>query len=138
MTTNQPRANNLDDKRKVTLTSEYLSIIPELLAAMPDDVPNLALTSHLVPLDLPSQSVAYWSDRPGVRYGVTSRGMLDMVRADRVLLRQYLTTNIPCHMSKRAISFQESPESVTVRFEDGTSATGTILVGADGTNSAGK
>ncbi|KAK7721283.1 hypothetical protein SLS64_001579 [Diaporthe eres] len=40
-------------------------------------------------------------------------------------------------MSKRAISFEESPESVTVRFEDGTSATGTILVGADGANSSG-
>lgn len=105
---------------------------------MPDDVPNLALTSHLVPLDLPSQSTVYLPDRPGVRYGVTSRGTLDMVRADRVLLRQYLTTNIPCHMSKRAISFEESPESVTVRFEDGTSATGTILVGADGASSGRK
>lgn len=105
---------------------------------MPDDVPNLALTSHLVPLDLPSQSVVYWSDRPGVRYGVTSRGLTDMVRSDRALLRQFLTTNIPCRMSKHAVSFEESSESVTVRFEDGTSATGTMLVGADGASSARK
>lgn len=102
---------------------------------MPDDVPDLALTNHLLPLDLPSQSVVYWEDRPGVRYGVTSRGLKDMVRADRVLLRKFLATKIPCHMSKRAVSFEESSESVKVRFEDGTSATGTILVGADGANS---
>lgn len=105
---------------------------------MPDDVPDLALTNHLLPLDLPSQSVVYLSDRPGQRYGVTSQGPLDMVRADRVLLRQFLATNIPCHMSKRAISFEESTESVTVGFDDGTSATGTILVGADGANSTRK
>lgn len=105
---------------------------------MPDDVPDLALTDHLDPLDLPSQSVVYWSDRPDVRYGVTSRGMTDMVRADRVLLRQFLTTKIPCRMNKRAVSFEESSESVTVRFEDGTSASGTILVAADGQNSARK
>lgn len=61
-----------------------------------------------------------------------------MIRADRVLLRKYLTTEIPCRMNRRAIAFEESSESVTVRFEDGTSATGTILVGADGANSSSK
>lgn len=105
---------------------------------MPEDVPNLALTNHLYPFDLPSQSVVYWSDRPGERYGVTSRGPTDMVRADRVLLRQFLSTKIPCRMSKRAVSFEESSDSVTVQFEDGTSATGTVLVGADGANSGRK
>ncbi|KAK2614239.1 hypothetical protein N8I77_001085 [Diaporthe amygdali] len=113
-----------------------ISIIPQLRAAIPDDVPDLALTNHLLPLDLPSQSVVYLADRPGIRYGVTSRGTHDMVRADRVLLRQFLATKIPCQMGKRAVSFEELPESVTVRFEDGTSATGNILVCADGTNSA--
>lgn len=115
-----------------------ISIIPQLRAAIPDDVPDLALTNHLLPLDLPSQSVVYLADRPGTRYGVTSRGTHDMVRADRVLLRQFLATKIPCQMGKRAVSFEELPESVTVRFEDGTSATGNILVCADGTNSARK
>lgn len=61
-----------------------------------------------------------------------------MIRADRVLLRKYLTTQIPCSMNKRAIAFEESAESVTVRFEDGTRATGTVLVGADGANSISK
>lgn len=61
-----------------------------------------------------------------------------MIRADRVLLRKYLTTKIPCSMNKRAIAFEESAESVTVKFEDGTRATGTMLVGADGANSNSK
>ncbi|KAI3395126.1 hypothetical protein diail_1741 [Diaporthe ilicicola] len=59
-----------------------------------------------------------------------------MIRADRDMLRQFLATNIPCRMGKRAVSFRESSDSVTVQFQDGTSATGSILVGADGTNSA--
>lgn len=101
-------------------------------------MPDLALTNHLLPLDLPAQSVAYLAEKPGIKYGVTSRGTMDMVRADRGMLRRFLTTKIPCHMNKRAVSFEESPESVTIRFEDGTSATGTILVGADGANSMRK
>lgn len=105
---------------------------------MPGDVPDLALTNHLLPLDLPAQSCAYLPDQPGIKYGVTSRGTMDMIRADRAMLRQFLTTKIPCHMNKRAVSFEESPESVTIRFDDGTSTTGTILVGADGANSARK
>ncbi|KAL1859505.1 hypothetical protein Daus18300_009650 [Diaporthe australafricana] len=104
------------------------SIIPELLAAMPDDVPDLALTNHLLPLDLPSQFTVYLGHQPGGRYGVTSRGTLDMIRANRAMLRQFLATKIPCQMGKRAVSFEESSESVTVQFEDGTSATGSILV----------
>lgn len=115
-----------------------ISIIPELLAAMPDDVPDLAVTNHLLPLDLPSQFTVYLGHQPGGRYGVTSRGTLDMIRANRAMLRQFLATKIPCRMGKRAVSFEESSESVTVYFEDGTSATGSILVGADGANSGRK
>ena len=39
------------------------------------------------------------------------------------------------HLSKRATGFDESCDSVTLTFDDGTSATGDLLVGADGVKS---
>ncbi|HUT50461.1 MAG TPA: FAD-dependent monooxygenase [Alphaproteobacteria bacterium] len=40
------------------------------------------------------------------------------------------------HLNKTAVGFEESDEAVTLRFADGTSVTGDLLVGADGVKSA--
>ena len=39
------------------------------------------------------------------------------------------------HLNKTAVGFEESDEAVTLKFADGTSATGDMLVGADGVKS---
>lgn len=54
-------------------------------------------------------------------------------------LSSLLFSKIPSdkiRMSKKVASFEESKDGITVTFEDGTSAQGDILVGADGTHSA--
>ena len=54
-------------------------------------------------------------------------------------LSSLLFSKIPSdkiHMSKKVASFEEGKDGITVTFEDGASAHGDILVGADGTHSA--
>jgi salicylate hydroxylase len=40
------------------------------------------------------------------------------------------------HLNKTAVGFEEREDAVTLRFADGTSATGDVLIGADGVKSA--
>lgn len=59
------------------------------------------------------------------------------LRAHRLRLRQALARDLDIQWGKRAQRIEEGEDKVTVWFEDGTHAEGTILVGADGTFSAG-
>lgn len=59
------------------------------------------------------------------------------IRAERRRLRNWLTTNIPVQWNRRVRRVEYDDEGVTVHFEDGGSAKGDILIGADGINSVG-
>ena len=61
-----------------------------------------------------------------------------MIRAERHRLRHWLATNLQIQWGKRVARIQENAEDVEVFFEDGSSAKGDILVGADGIKSVGK
>jgi 2-polyprenyl-6-methoxyphenol hydroxylase-like FAD-dependent oxidoreductase len=63
---------------------------------------------------------------------------MPIVRAERLRLRNWLATNLPIQWGKRVMRIEHDDEGVSVYFEDGTSAKGDILVGADGINSVGK
>jgi 2-polyprenyl-6-methoxyphenol hydroxylase-like FAD-dependent oxidoreductase len=63
---------------------------------------------------------------------------MPIVRAERLRLRNWLATNIPVQWGKRVMRIEHSDEGVSMDFEDGTSAKGDILVGADGINSVGR
>jgi 2-polyprenyl-6-methoxyphenol hydroxylase-like FAD-dependent oxidoreductase len=47
-------------------------------------------------------------------------------------------TNIAVQWGKRVKSIEQSDNGVTIHFEDGGSAKGNILIGADGINSVGR
>lgn len=121
-----------------------------------------AATDHLQPLDLPAQIGLYFPGMEG-RLGVEVRltGHVELynirasrhithstsgqdtpeapiVRAERRRLRDWLATNIPIQWGKRVQRIVDNDEEVCVYFEDGTSAKGDILVGADGIKSVGK
>lgn len=59
------------------------------------------------------------------------------MRVNRKLLRRLLATDIDIHFGKRLSEFQQSDngDMVTVKFEDGTIATGSLVIGCDGHNS---
>ncbi|KAI1633025.1 putative monooxygenase [Biscogniauxia mediterranea] len=111
-------------------------VLKDLQASMPADIGAIEQTNHLTPLDhLPAQFVFYDARRPGVRVGVNDDASGQIVRANRQRLRDWLRTHIDVQYDKRAVRIEESADKVVVRFEDGTAATGDILVGAEGSRS---
>lgn len=109
--------------------------LSDLEATMPAELGPIDQTSHLLPLDLPAQFVFYDVTRPGMRVGVKSDETGKIIRAYRQKLRDWLLQGLDVQFGKRLVELNESGEKVTVHFEDGTSATGDILVGAEGTRS---
>lgn len=49
-----------------------------------------------------------------------------------------MTHNINIEWNKKFVRYEETENGVTAYFEDGTSASGDFLVGADGLHSKGK
>ncbi|KAI8624184.1 putative monooxygenase [Xylariaceae sp. FL1651] len=110
------------------------SMLDELRASVPDDLPPFEQTSNLLPLTLTPEFVFY--PKSGGRKGVLDEGSGKIVRANRSRLREWLSTNIPIQYNKQAARIDEGDTSVTVHFKDGSSAVGDIVVGADGSRSA--
>ncbi len=112
-------------------------VLDKLRVAVPDSMPPLEETNHLLPLDLPAELVHVSPDLQG-RHGVRAGGDLDIIRASRRKLRKWLLTDINVQFDKEVTRIEEHGCKVTVHFRDGTAATGDVLVGADGVNSAGE
>ncbi|EED23148.1 monoxygenase, putative [Talaromyces stipitatus ATCC 10500] len=112
------------------------SIIDELESAVPNDLPPLEpFVNHLQPLTLPAQLVFYTSPNLAERFGVENSPSTRIVRANRRRLRDWLRINIPIYYNKKLVRVDETEAGVTAHFEDGISATGDILIGADGIRS---
>lgn len=62
---------------------------------------------------------------------------MPIVRAERLRLRKTLATNLSIQWGKRVNRIVHDEKGVEAFFEDGTSANGDVLVGADGINSSG-
>jgi 2-polyprenyl-6-methoxyphenol hydroxylase-like FAD-dependent oxidoreductase len=77
----------------------------------------------------------YRADSGGEKTSAGSAGELNLVRANRSRLRDWLATNLNINWDKHATHIDEADDSVTISFSDGTSATGDVLVGADGVHS---
>ncbi|KAK3984089.1 FAD-dependent urate hydroxylase [Cladorrhinum sp. PSN332] len=101
---------------------------------LPTDLPPLETTCHLVPLPLPSQLMLYFPD--GKIATVQDTPETPCLRVNRAKLRQLLSANVAIKWGKAAAKITETSDSVTVCFEDGTSATGDVIIGADGTFSS--
>lgn len=111
-------------------------VLADLQEHMPDDIGPIECTNHLTPLEhLPAQFVFYHTEKPDMRIGVEDDDKGKIVRANRQRLRDWLRTNIPVQYDRRAVKVVEDGR-ITVHFENGTSATGDILVGAEGSRSA--
>lgn len=125
-----------DDSRSqgwaLSLFGEALDLMKTL---MPAELGPVEQTSHLLPLNLPTQFSFYDITRPDFRVGVVADDTLKAVRANRGRMRDWLMQNIDVQFNMRLLRVEEHGDKVTAYFEDGTSATGDILVGAEGTRS---
>ncbi|ETS75732.1 hypothetical protein PFICI_12676 [Pestalotiopsis fici W106-1] len=110
------------------------SMLDELKGLLPNDLPPVEVTSNILPLNLVPEFAFYPQDASR-KLGVRDEGNGEIIRANRRRLREWLSTNIPVQYDKKAKTLEEKKDSVTVQFQDGTSATGSILVGADGSRS---
>ncbi|KAI0401463.1 FAD/NAD(P)-binding domain-containing protein [Xylaria palmicola] len=109
------------------------SIIDDLLSAFCSDIPPLRQSAdHLSPLKLRPQFCLYGR---GQKMAVEDTPETPCLRLNRLLFRRWLATRIPIQWNKRLQRVEEEGERVTVHFADGSSASGDILVGADGVNS---
>ncbi|KAF9635021.1 hypothetical protein BFW01_g5916 [Lasiodiplodia theobromae] len=97
---------------------------------MPDDLPPFEVVSHLHGTDLTCEGALF-----DAITGKEKTRFSDFIRADRQKLRNWLSTNLPIEWGKKFERFEENADAVTVFFADGTSVSGSILVGADGANS---
>lgn len=62
----------------------------------------------------------------------------NFLRGNRKRLREWLSTGVNIRWGKQFVRCEESGGVVTAYFADGTTAEGSILIGADGVNSPGK
>lgn len=110
-------------------------MLEDLQSSVSADLPPLVQSvNHLQPLKLPPQ---FTVNASGVRLAVTGGQDTFVLRASRLRLRQWLSTKVPITYGKQLINVEEADDAVTAYFQDGTTATGDILVGADGINSRG-
>lgn len=74
---------------------------------------------------------------PGDRkYIVEDSPETPCIRASREQLRTILSTGVDVQWGKKVGRVEEVDDKVLIHFEDGTSASGDLLVGADGTHSS--
>lgn len=110
------------------------------MAAVPDDMPPLGHTSITHVLGLHASTHFY--DKTGKLLRAMSSDDPSQknyhLRAERAKLRNWLCHNLNIEYGKHFQHFEEHETGVTAIFTDGTSAAGTILVGADGTSSTSK
>ena len=111
-------------------------MLADFKASMPEDLGGVEGTSHLLPLDLPAQFRMYRNDR--IFSSTSSDSEHQIVRSNRGKLRDYLSAKLNIHWGKTFDRIEEHGDSVTLHFDDGSSATGDVLVGADGSHSRGR
>ncbi|KAK8039631.1 hypothetical protein PG993_008042 [Apiospora rasikravindrae] len=110
------------------------TMLEDLHASMPDDMPDFGVVNHLNPLKIMPE-IAFYDGPDGEKLGYRDNGAGHWVRANRTRLRDWLSTNINVQFNKQAVRFEENDDGVTVYFKDGSKATGDILVGAEGVQS---
>lgn len=110
------------------------SVVQSFEALLPSDMPPARETLDLCKrLGLEPQFCVHVADNP--RMGVVHSQRSPMLHASHFELLQWLSTNVTIAGNKKASKIDETTDAVVVTFEDGTSATGDLLVGADGVNS---
>ncbi|KAI1165348.1 putative monooxygenase [Nemania serpens] len=113
-------------------------MLDDLKASIPDDLPPISSLNNLLPLTKYFPEVVYYDlEKPNQpKIGVRGDESEWIVRAARHRIVEWLETNVPIQYNKRAINIEEANDKVKLHFDDGTSAEGDILVGAEGAGSA--
>jgi flavin-dependent dehydrogenase len=107
----------------------------EILSATTGDLPKLETVGIAHECNIPGEGAFFDATNMAEQMRFGNGNGPDFIRADRAKLREWLLTNINVHWGKRFTHYLEDNNGVTAFFDDGTSYTGDVLVGADGINS---
>ncbi|KAI0802847.1 putative monooxygenase [Xylaria sp. FL0064] len=112
-------------------------MLDDLKESIPDDLPPVSLLSNLLPLTKYQPEVVYYDPTKPYMPKIGVRGDESgwVVRAARHRIVHWLETHIPVQYNKQIVNIEEENDKVKVYFQDGTSAEGDILVGAEGARS---
>ncbi|KAG7150936.1 FAD-dependent monooxygenase like protein [Verticillium longisporum] len=94
-------------------------------------ISGLLLAQHLLHRSVPFR--IFDRDADFTTRGVATEAQ--RIRVTRERLRQLIAEDIPIEWSRAFSSFEEQGERVIVKFDDGSEATGRIVVGCDGSTS---
>lgn len=120
------------------IDADRSSCLEPLAELLPKDIPTLytvspnyvsRATDNFAIIDGDSHKVL------GVTVSKDAAGHEHGIFAPRGKLREVLMHNLKIYKGKQCIMFEENDTGVTATFSDGTSAQGTILIGADGARS---
>ncbi|MCJ1396712.1 hypothetical protein MMC18_009604 [Xylographa bjoerkii] len=117
------------------------TILGELLGSIPNDLPPLcetAVTHNLGRGASYTSRAAFFDAYSGEKKMDIGGDLGDpkyFIRVTRSKIRDWLGTHIDIQWNKRFVRYEESDHGVTAFFEDGTSATGEMLIGCEGINS---
>ncbi|TGJ81059.1 hypothetical protein E0Z10_g7711 [Xylaria hypoxylon] len=113
-------------------------MLDDLKASIPDDLPPISSLNNLLPLTKYYPEVVFYDpEKPNLpKIGVRGDESGWIVRAARHRIVKWLETNIQVQYNKQIVSIEEIDNKVKIYFQDGTSAEGDILVGAEGARSA--
>lgn len=112
--------------------------LPDLTELLPKDLGDLASVSVNSASKIEDSFALYDIEAEKVIAkfgGVPKNHKGHMLRASRPKARDFLWQNVPVQIGKKFTHYTEARDSITAHFEDGSSVTGTILVGADGSRS---
>ncbi|KAK3676061.1 hypothetical protein LTR78_004253 [Recurvomyces mirabilis] len=111
--------------------------LADLQALLPTDLTPIKQTSPNYPQGK-KDSYAFLNGLTGDVLGhvTAGDGGRDFISCDRDLLRKILSKNLSVQYRKRLHHFEQTPSGVELHFTDNSTATGSLLVGADGARSA--
>ncbi|KAF2967000.1 hypothetical protein GQX73_g6577 [Xylaria multiplex] len=113
-------------------------MLDDLKESIPDDLPPISSLNNLFPLTKYQPEAVYYDiakpNQPKI--GVRGDESEWVVRAARHRIVKWLETHIKVQYNKQIVNIEETENKVKIYFQDGTSAEGDILVGAEGARSA--
>lgn len=112
-----------------------LSRLKRLLPASLGDLYSISVNANVGVVDAAAILDACTGNKIASIGGVPSDQPGHILRCRREKLREYLEQDLPISTGKEFTYYEEDPNGVTAHFKDGTSARGSILVGADGASS---
>ena len=126
------------DADAMTDAGAMLTIAPNGIAAL--DVVGLADAARTAGHDLHAMVMEKGNGKPLMTVpalpGLPPSCTILRRELFRVIQEGVLAAGIAVQYGKRLVAVEEGPDSVTAKFEDGSSATADVLIGADGIHSA--